>query len=126
VPHRGGKFGEVDIVAAPRILHERRIGDFDRFARRQALASCHPRLQGVERPQQRVDAERERRPLRARHDVRHDAQAGRITLDGIEQQRRTIRHAGRHLGDGADLMMRVGARDAPQRAEGVDLGDEFT
>src|SRR5579883_764418 len=44
----------------------------------------------------------------------------------IEQERRAIRHPGCDLGDRADLVIWVSARDAPPRAESVDPGNEFT
>ena len=39
----------------------------------------------------------------------------------VEQERRTFRQSGRDLGDAADLESGIGACDAAQRAELVDL-----
>src|SRR5262249_19415285 len=85
----------------------------------------HPGLECVERPQSRVDAERERSPLRMGGGVGEDAKAARKALDGVEQKRRTIGPPRRHLGDGPDLEARVRPLDAPQRAKLVDELDEF-
>src|SRR5215470_7144288 len=125
VPDRCRKSGEVHVAAAPGIFHERRVCDCDGLTRHQGPALCHPGLQSIERAQQRVDAERQRGALRARHRIRYDAEAERIAFDAVEQQRRTLRHAGCDLRDGADLVMRVRTLDAPQRLEGIDLGNEF-
>ena len=46
------------------------------------------------------------------------------SLDAVEQQRRALRRAGRDLGDAAELELRIGAVDAPQRAKLVHLLDE--
>src|SRR5262249_19131705 len=91
----------------------------------QCLALLHPGLERVERPQFRVDAERERSPLRARGGIGEDAKAARKAFDGIEQKRRPIGPPRCHFGDGADLEAGIGALDAPQRAKLVDKLDEF-
>ena len=80
------------------------------LVRLQRLALLHPGLERVERPQRRIEAERQRRPLRIGHRVGEDAEAARKALDVVEQQRRAVRHAGRDLGDAADLEPRIGAR----------------
>ncbi len=48
-----------------------------------------------------------------------------MSLDVVEQQRGAFRQAGGDFGDAADLEARIGAGDAPQRAELVDKADEF-
>ena len=58
---------------------------------------------------------RKRGALRAGHRIRQDAEAGRIALDAVEQQRRALRHPGRNLRDGANLMMRIGTGGLPIR-----------
>src|SRR5262249_35659846 len=57
--------------------------------------------------------------------VGEDAKSPGKALDVVEQQRRAVRLPGCHLGDAAELEARIGAGDAAQRAERVDLGDEF-
>ena len=74
--------------------------------------------------QGRVDAERQRGALGVGHRVGQNPEAAGKSRDGIEQQRRAFRHAGRNLRDRADLVMRIGARDVPQRAQRLDLADE--
>src|SRR5262249_47490746 len=86
----------------------------------QAVGVLHPGLERVERPQSRIDAERERSPLRAGGGVGEDAKAARKALDAVEQKGRAIGPPRSHLGDGADLEARVRPLDAPQRAELVD------
>jgi hypothetical protein len=65
----------------------------------------------------RIEAERERRALRRGGGVGEHPEAGRETLDLVEQQRRAFGRAGRDLGDAADLEARVGTVDAAQGAE---------
>ena len=57
-------------------------------------------------------------------EIRGQAEALREATDPIEQEGGTIREAGGHLGDAADLMLQIGAVDAAQRAQIVDLFDE--
>jgi hypothetical protein len=92
---------------------------------RESLALRHPGLQCVERTQRRIEPERQCRALRVGGGIGEDAEARRIPLDAIEQERRAIRHPGRDLGDAAKLDMRIGIHDAPQCTELLDLGDEF-
>src|SRR5499427_7105566 len=125
VPDRRRKLGEVDVLAPDRMLQEGRVLDDGGCARLERLALLHPGLERVERPQSRIDAERERSPLRIGGGVGEDAKAARKALDGVEQKRRAIRSPRRHLGDGADLEARVRPLDAPQRAKLVDELDEF-
>ena len=125
MPHRRRESRHVDIVAAHRILQPGGRTNFDRLLRRQCLALRHPRLQRIERPQTGVDAEGKGCTLRVCHRIGEHTKPGRMSLDAIEEQCRTIGHASRDLGDAADLMVRIGALDAPQRLECVDLGDEF-
>ena len=99
--------------------------DHHRLVRLERLALLLPRLERIDRPQLRIDAERERGALRARGRVGEDAEAAREALDVVEQQRRTLRRPGRDLGDAAELEMRIGAGDATQRSELVDLRDEL-
>src|SRR5205807_6131927 len=123
--NRRRKFGEVDLLALDRVLQERGIFDHDGRARLQCLALLHPGLERVERAQCRIDAERERGPLRARGGIGEDAKAARKAFDGVEQKRRGVGSSCRHLGDGADLEAGICALDAPERAELVDECDEF-
>src|SRR5499427_6348143 len=125
VPDRRRKFGEVDILAFDGVLQEGGVLDHGRRARLQRLALLHPRLERVERPQSRIDVEREGGPLRAGGGVGEDAKAARKALDAVEQKGRAIGPPRRHLGDGADLEARVRPLDAPQRAKLVDELDEF-
>src|SRR5215471_21067525 len=120
VPDRRRKLGEVDVVAADGALQEGGVLDGGGGALLQRLAFLHPRLERVERPQSRIDAERERSPLRAGSGVGEDAKAARKPLDAVEQKGGAIGSTRRHLGDSADLEARVPALDAPQRAELVD------
>src|SRR5262245_26985528 len=122
VPDRRRKLGEVDVLAPDRMLQEGRALDDGGCAR---LERLHPGFERVERPQCRIDAERERSALRIGGGVGEDAKAARKALDGVEQKRRAIRSPRRHLGDGADLEARVRPLDAPQRAKLVDELDEF-
>ncbi len=101
-----------------------RFGDLDRAVRLQRLPPLHPGLQRVERLQRRVDAERQRRALGRGGGVGEDAIARCMALDAVEQQRRALRRAGGDFGDAAELEARIGAVDAPQRAELVHLLDE--
>ena len=47
-----------------------------------------------------------------------------MALDAVEQERRAFCHAGRNFRDGPDLMARIGAVNAPQRRDAVDLVDK--
>src|ERR1700730_8280042 len=125
VPDRRWKLGEVDVLGSDGVLQEGGVLDDGGGARLQRLALLHPSLERVERPQSRIDAERERGPLRAGGGVGEDAKAARKALDAVEQKGRAIGPPRRHLGDGADLEARVRVLDAPQRAELVDELDEF-
>ena len=123
VPDRGGKPGEIDVLA--RVPEKRRVLHDGGLMRTQRLALLHPGLERIERPQCRIDAERKRRALRCGGGVGEDAHAARKTLDGVEQERRPVRSPGRDLGDPADFEARVGAFDPPQRTGLVDKPDEF-
>src|SRR5262249_52859970 len=125
VRDRRGKLGKVDVIAPDRVLQEGRVLDGGGRARLQRLALLHPGLERVERPQSRIDAERERSPLRAGGGVGEHAKAARKALDAVEQKRWAIGPPRRHLGDGADLEARVRPLNAPQPAELVDEFDEF-
>src|SRR5215467_11805563 len=125
VPDRRRKLGEVDVFAPDGALQEGGLLDHGVGARLQRLALLHPGLERIERPQSRIDAERERSPLRAGGGVGEDAKAARKALDAVEQKGWAIGPPRRHLGDGADLEARVRALDASQRAELVDELDEF-
>src|SRR5256886_8216919 len=125
VPDRRRKLGEVDVLVPDRVLQESGVLDDGGRARLQRLALLHPGLERVERPQCRIDAERERSPLRAGGGVGEDAKAARKALDAVEQKCRAIGPPRRHLGDCADLEARVRALDASQPAELVDELDEF-
>ena len=48
-----------------------------------------------------------------------------MAFDGVKQQRRTFRQAGRDFRDAADFAYRVGALDPAQRAEPLHLIDEL-
>ena len=125
VPDRRRKSGEVDLVILARILEKPRVLHDGRLMRTECLALLHPGLERIEWPQCRIDAERERGPLRGGGGVGKDAHPARKALDGVEQQRGPIGPPGRHLGDPADFEARVGDVDAPQRTEIVDKPDEF-
>ncbi len=88
------------------------------------LPLSHPGLEPVERFQRRVDAQRQRRALRRRGGVGEDAEARRVALDAVEQQRRALGRAGCHFGDAAELELWIGAMHAPQHAKLVHLLDE--
>ncbi len=103
----------------------RRVLTVNRRLRRQGLALLHPGLERVERPQRRIEPERQRCALHVGRGIGEDAKAGRKALDIVEQQRRAVGQAGRDLGNAADLEARIGAFDAAQRAELVDGSDEF-
>src|SRR5215471_11440282 len=109
VPDRRRQLGEVDVFAPAGVLQKGRVLDD----------------YGRARPQSRIDAERERSPLRAGGGVGEDAKAARKALDAVEQKGWAIGPPRRHLGDGADLEARVRALDASQCAELVDEPDEF-
>jgi hypothetical protein len=125
VPDRRRELREIDLGTLPRVLQKGGVLDDDGRMGAQGLALLHPGLERVERTKRRVDAERERRALRAQGGVGEDAIAARKSLDGIKQERRAIGPAGRHLGDAADLVTRIGALDPPQRTERVHALDEF-
>src|SRR5207245_4499139 len=125
LPNRRRKFCEVELPALDRVLQERGILDHDGRARLQCLALLHPGLERVEWAQCRIDAERERGPLRARGGIGEDAKAARKAFNGVEQKRRGVGSSCRHLGDGADLEAGICALDAAQRAKLVDKLDEF-
>src|SRR6516165_2178098 len=125
VPDRRWKLGEVDVLGSDGVLQEGGVLDDGGGARLQRLALLHPSLERLERPQSRIDAERERGPLRAGGGVGEDAKAAQKALDAVEQEGRTIGPSRRHLGDGADLEARVRALDASQPAELLDELDEF-
>jgi hypothetical protein len=93
--------------------------------RLERLALLHPGLERVERPQPRIEAERQRRPLRVGGGVAEDAEAAREALDVVEQHSRAVWQSGGDLGDAADLVHGIGAVDPPQRVELVDEPDEF-
>ena len=124
VPHRRGKPVESDVAAAHGIFEPGRLCDLDRRPRRQRLAPLHPGLEGIERSERRIDAERQRGALRARHRIGEHAGARGKSLDAVEQQRRAGSEARRDLGDAADLMMGIGTVDAAQRAQRIDCRDE--
>ena len=125
VPHRRRQLAQIDRIAAHAVLQECRVLHRHRLVVLERLALRHPGLQCVERPQRRIEPERQRRALRIGGGVGEDAEARRIALDAVEQQRRALRQSGRDLGDAAELDMRIGIHDAPQRAELFDLGNEF-
>ena len=124
MPDRRGELVEVDGGAVHGVFEPGRLRGFDGSARGECLALLHPRLEGVERGELRIDAERERGALRRRHRIGEDAVPGGKSLDAIEQQRRRRREPRRDLGDAADLMMGIGAVDAAQRAERIDRRNE--
>src|SRR5262249_58128489 len=97
VPDRRGKLGEVDVLAPDRVLQKGRVLDDGGRARLQRLALLHPGPERVERPQCRIDAERERSPLWAGGGVGEDAKAARKPLDAVEQKGPAIRSPRRHL-----------------------------
>jgi hypothetical protein len=97
---------------------------FDGRAWGEPLALLHPCLERIERPELRIDAERESCALRRRHRIGENAAAGGKSLDPIEQQRRRRGEPRRNFGDAADLVMGIGAVDAAQRAERIDCRDE--
>src|SRR5262249_47150983 len=53
------------------------------------------------------------------------AKAGRKASEPLEQQGRAFGPSGRHLGDAADLELRVRAIDAPQDAQRIHRADEL-
>ena len=126
VPYRRREFRHIDGVALDGIFAPGGAIHFNGLMGRQRLAFCHPGLEGIEGAQAGIDTERQRGALRIRHRIGEHAKPGRIAFDPVEQQRRAIGHAGCDLGNAADLMARIGALDAPQRLESLDLGDEFT
>ncbi len=125
VPNRRRQLAKVHGIAAHAVLQERRILHGHRLVELQRVPLRHPGLQRVERTQIRIESQRQRRALRIGGGVGEDAESGGITLDAVEQQRRTFRQSGRDLGDAANLDIWVGVRDMPQRAELLHLGDEF-
>src|SRR6516162_6800117 len=125
VPDRRRKPREVDVLGSDGVLEEGGVLDHGGRARLQRLALLHPDLERVERPQSRIDAERERSPLRAGGGVGEDAKAAWKSLDTVEQKGQAIGPPRSHLGNGADLEARVRPFDASQRAELVDELDEF-
>src|SRR5262245_36334104 len=125
VPDRRRKLREVDVFALDRMLQKGGVLDDGGRTRLQRLALLHPGLECVERPQSRIDAERERSPLRAGGGVGEDAKTARKALDAVEQKGRAIGPTRRHLGNGADLEARIRPPDAPQRSKLVDEPDEF-
>src|ERR1700759_397216 len=72
----------------------------------------------------RIDAERKRRALNVGRGVGKDAKSGFESRYAVEQQRRTVRRAGRDFGDPSDFMMRAGAVDTPQRPRCLDQRNE--
>ena len=125
VPDGRRKLGEVDVLAADRVLQKGGLLDRDGRPRLERFAFVHPGLERVEWPQCRIDTERERRPLRARGGIGEDAKAPGIALDRVEQKGGSVGSPCRHFGNGADLETKVRAIDAPQRTELVDKLDEF-
>src|SRR5215468_10105494 len=124
MPERSRQSREVHLLAPCRVVEERRPVHGNGRVGLQRLPLLHPGLQGIEGLEMWIDAERQGSALRRRGGVGEDTEAGRKTLDAVEQERRTVRHAGGDLGDAADLAMWIGALDAAQGSEGLDRGDE--
>jgi hypothetical protein len=76
--------------------------------------------------QVRIDAERERRPLRACGGVGEDPETLGEIGDVVEQQRGTGGGAGRNLRDAANLETLIGAGNTAQCADAVNLRDELS
>ena len=92
--------------------------------KRQRTAPAFPFRERVERPQAGIDAERQRRALRAHRRVGEDAESLDVARNVIEQQRGAVGLRRRYLGHAADLEPRIGPLDAAQRAQRVDPLDE--
>src|SRR5262249_36388590 len=106
------------------VLEHRHLFRGHRRQQLEGLALRHPGLERVERPQRRVEPERQRGALRARGGVGEHPVTRRVALDAIEQKGRALRHPGSNLGDPAKLKVRIGAGDVAQRAEFLDLDNE--
>ena len=125
MPDRRREARDIYVGIRERVFKKRGLADDDRRLRTKRLAFFHPGLECVERPQRRIESERQGGALHIRRRVGEDAKAALMAFDVVEQKRRAVRQAGGDLGDAADLEPRVGAVDAAQRAELVDEADKF-
>ncbi len=124
---RRREFGQVDLVAAPYHLVDRRfiLRDVDR--RNPALHQLAGRLHHVGERHRRINADRERITLLAcAQDVGENARIERIVRKPLEQQGWGRWLRGRHQGDCSKLLVRIDlGRDAPERAEILDQREPF-
>src|ERR1700730_92954 len=119
----GGKFAEIDLGLA--VLQKGSMLYSDGRMGPERLALLHPGFEGIERPHAWIKTQREGRARRAGHGIGEDAKPAREPLDVVEQQSGAAGAPRRHFGDCADLELRIGAVDPPQRSELLDSFNEL-